>query len=830
LLLAACFLIDCWLCGSRCVSAEPPRKAPEGVGERGKNANGPQPAAPSRPALDSLGDPLPAGARLRLGTARFHPPSGVSDLAIAPDESVIVTVGAQLIVWDAATGKERWRVNAADFGCEYRGAAYGVRALAFANDSSEFFTPGRGNTALIWETGNGNQTVVSIDSAIPLNGNIRSIDVTPDGKTLAVGCAKGLVVCDREGTVSFEVPNLDQRMVDLADDDRLAFFGRFSLGRFSPDGKILAVVTSDQPDEIRLFDAKTGKDLRQIPLAAKLVRLAFSPDGKQIAATERDSAVRLYEVDSGKRAWSQVVELKNPYENYTSAVEFSPDGKTIAAGATDHRIYLFDSSNGEQVGHLTGHAWYPWTLAFTENSKELYSSGWDAAIRHWDVAARKQLALPRGVRASGVVAASPNGQWLAYADDAGAIRLVDADTGVERCTIQVPGASYDSLRFSVDSQRLAGGGSNGDDVHVAVWELPEGNLRHRWDWPKGRDPHSIAESLSFTPDGTRLAANVFRQSSAYVWDLASDRQVVKVPHQQVYGLSFSPDGRALATAGWDSAIRFWAPDTGESQRDVVFEKGAARDDVRMYAVCYAPEGGLLATAHLDGMVRVWQADAMQLRSEFQVDGRFIYGAINFSPDGLWLATGSATGSVELWDPQTGEKVSDVGRHQGHVYTVGFGRDSRTVVSGGSEEGICYVWDLTPAGDGPVKNPVLLWDALAGQQGREAHRASWALSEIPDRAVPLIAEKLSRAKSIVSPDYVTAGLAPEEIRRLERLQRQLADGNPEVERAVTVRRAVSLLAQIGTPDARQLLEDVAARDPAGDLGRIATFALKQIRLP
>jgi len=40
-------------------------------------------------------------------------------------------------------------------------------------------------------------------------------------------------------------------------------------------------------------------------------------------------------------------------------------------------------------------------------------------------------------------------------------------------------------------QRLAAGGTSGDQVHVAVWDVPSGELRYRWDWPKGRDPHWV---------------------------------------------------------------------------------------------------------------------------------------------------------------------------------------------------------------------------------------------------------------------------------------------------------------------------------------------------
>src|SRR4029078_10806632 len=68
------------------------------------SATGQNPTEPP-PATDSLGGPRPKGAKLGLGTSRFRPPSGVTDLALSPDETIVVTAGGELIVWDATTGK-----------------------------------------------------------------------------------------------------------------------------------------------------------------------------------------------------------------------------------------------------------------------------------------------------------------------------------------------------------------------------------------------------------------------------------------------------------------------------------------------------------------------------------------------------------------------------------------------------------------------------------------------------------------------------------------------------------------------------------------------------
>ncbi len=816
------------------------------------------PAAPPRSNPEAAPDaPLPAGALLRLGTSRFRAPSGVAEMALSPDEKTLVTMGDQLIAWDAATGRERWRASAKDYGYRPPGASYGVRALAFAPDGSRFFAPGRPGEVIAWETSSGRREIVRIPSIRAMRADdrdARSIDVAPDGRKLALGDASGVVVCNLDGKVLYRVPNGLARLFGgprpFDNNDRLTFAGDYALARFSPDGKRLAVISCIRPKEIRLLDAETGRERRKIALTARLVRMAFSPDGRRIAATERDSSVRLYDAETGDRIWSRVIPLNNPRENYTSAIAFAPDGRTIAVASTDHLIHLIDAKDGEDRAQLVGHRWYPWAVAFAAKGSLLYSSGWDPAIRRWDVAARKQIPPPSGVLGTSVVAASPDGRTIAYEDDSGTVRLVDARDGSEIRTLSLAGAWYSTLAFSPDGRQLAAGGGVGDRVHVGLWNIPDGQLRHRWDWPKGRDPYAEVECLDFAMDGTRLGAVVFRQSSAYLLDPTDGRQIAKLPHNQVYGLSFSPDGRTIATAGWDEMLRFWDAESGERRREIKVAdriKAAApnanlapapaggaplpREDLRMFAVDYSPEGGLIATAHLDGKVRVWRADDMALRTVFSVPSWFREGSMRFSPDGLWLATGVAGGNVDLWDASTGTNVWNRGRHQGDVYTVGFGRDSWTLVSGG-QDGACYLWDTRPAGK-PVASdpdPARLWDDLSGDDGAAAYRAVRTLAEIPDRAVSLLAGKLRPLTSVVDLDRTEPGLPGEETERRRRMKKILIAKDPKVESAIAARRAFSVLARVGTPEAIAVLDELARRDPNGELGRLAAAARERATRP
>jgi hypothetical protein len=50
---------------------------------------------------------------------------------------------------------------------------------------------------------------------------------------------------------------------------------------------------------------------------------------------------------------------------------------------------------------------------------------------------------------------------------------------------------------------------------------------------------------------------------------------------------------------------------------------------------------------------------------------------------------------------------------------------------------------------------------------------------------------------------------------------------ETEASVAVRRVLSLLAQLGTPEGTRLLKEWAERDPHGPLGTAAALALKRM---
>ncbi|WP_425397338.1 WD40 repeat domain-containing protein [Aeoliella sp.] len=797
-----------------------------------------EPSAPaaeraSSPALDSLGDPLPDGAILRMGTQRFRHPSSVTQLALSPDGDKVMSIGSdELIAWNRSTGKELWRTGMPR-NMSFSAAAYGMRPLVFSSNSHHFFTIGPFNQLLVWDLASGESRAVNLNSSLSpqvlqMRTVGKSIDVTRDETKFAVGFSSGVVVCDSEGRVHFEIENNPTDALDFNSRDRLRFGGHYSYAVFSPDEKTLAVVTSDAPTVIRLHDATTGEEMRRIELTDRLVRMAFSPDGKHIVGTERDIAARQYAVDTCEEVWAYKIEPTTKAESYTSGVAYSPNADIIAVGApigADHDIHLLTAEDGKLKKVLTGHQWKPWTVAFSDDGKTLFSSGWDGAVRRWDMETLEQLPLPVGVRATRVVTLSPVGDRVAYEDDSGAVHVLHGDGTVER-TLTTPNAGYAQLKFSGDGKWLCGGGTIGDQVHVIVWNVEDGAVRKRWEWPKGKDPHSHVECLDFSSDGKYLAAAVFRQSAAYLWDLSTDEPARKLPHGEVYGLSFSPAGDVLATAGWDRKVRFWNSADGQLQRDFEVNKELGNGgDNRMYTVCYSPKEDTLATAHLDGKVRLWDAAEMRKLREFQVPGRFVYGTIAFSPDGWLLATGSMTGAVQLWEPWTGQEVRNLGKHDHYAYTVGFGPGRQTLVSGGSD-GVCYLWDLEPPDLPAHAEMPQLWSELRGDADT-AYRAMWTMQREPQQAAEFLVTKLRGISTVIDRGQAVTEQPTAIDERQERLLSLLAQKDDKVETHTTVRRAMVALEQLDTPAASQALEELARDANAEAVLQLASQALMRL---
>jgi WD40 repeat protein len=198
-----------------------------------------------------------------------------------------------------------------------------------------------------------------------------SLAFSPDGSRLAGVSKNDVRVWDLEnGKEVFTLPGSTQEASAVC---------------YSPDGQWIAtgtwqdVRTLDKPGEVRLWNAATGKEAHALKEhnGGRVVSLAFSPDGKWLAAATGkvsaqgagvQSEVEIWEVSGGK-----VVSRFGQNAGIISCLAFHPDGSELATGSFDGMVRIWEPAGGKLLGNIVGHSGAVSGLAYSRDGARLAS-------------------------------------------------------------------------------------------------------------------------------------------------------------------------------------------------------------------------------------------------------------------------------------------------------------------------------------------------------------------------------------------------------------------------------------------------------------------------
>jgi WD40 repeat protein len=261
-------------------------------------------------------------------TVRFEFPENINNswaFGLARDGQRVIVGSDDVLarVFDVKTGKLLTTL---------RGHTSSLWGAALLPNGTQALTGSGDGSLRVWDVASGRQ--VRAFENVPQG--VQSLDLSPDGKLVAVGHA-------------------------LANDFRDRDF--------------------EAPGTIRIWDLESGREVRALNGHSKrLSSVRFSADGKLLLSSGHDKTVRLWDVANGK--------LLKTFEGHTDAVEgavFTTDGRRILSigGQRNPVLKMWDIASGSLLYQTPATGTGFLDIVALADGRHCLTCGKDGAIRLW---------------------------------------------------------------------------------------------------------------------------------------------------------------------------------------------------------------------------------------------------------------------------------------------------------------------------------------------------------------------------------------------------------------------------------------------------------------
>lgn len=660
--------------------------------------------APALAALaadkDAYGDPLPEGAKARLGTARLRSTTYNAPV-LAPDGKTLYAAGPDgLALVDPVTGARTGKVPGQPPGNLVALSADGTRAV---NNTYDGFA--------VWDTASG-KTLSK--QARRVGGGESAFALSADGKRLAFGVPGDRmkkefpravvwnVDADKE-VASVTVPQNESTQVALSPDgttlanwgyhyapnstpaDEEKNPGRFvvfwdvatgkELSRFRGAGYVPQAVAfgpkglvavSAGNNVVDLVDPKTGGSKHQLLGRTGMgAFLTFSPDGATVVAAAGDGAVQLWRADTGAR----IATVEPPIRGaYNTRVRMLSADKGLAWAVKGLAAFVWEVPSGKPLGPTEGHTSTVSSVAVTADGNHVLTSADSGGVLRWELATGKLV---------GEVAFKyPNAPSPGYA----------------------PAAS-----FSADGTRAL---VRESFTSVAVFDVASGTQ-----WYTIPTPNNVLSRESFSADGSKVVLvrtpnDDTKKQPARVTVLDTTTGVrlgeIELPGYSRLAAAVTPDGKHLVTVGVRpggkgandaSVVTGWELATGAKKGELT-----GKSQYYLPQVVAGPDNTTAAVGTGDGKVFAFDfLEGKQLRA-FDLKGGH-NAPLVLSPDGKRLAVAGqptfgrgAASPVVVFDWASGDVVKTLSVPGTTPQAMAFAPDGNTLVTSAPDT-TATVWDV-----------------------------------------------------------------------------------------------------------------------------------------
>jgi len=310
---------------------------------------------------------------------------------------------------------------------------------------------------------------------------------------------------------------------------------------FSAEGKWMAA--TDNEESILLIDMQTGQVVKKLPLPDDplVESMAFTESGREVVFADASGRAEIWEIDSATLK-KEIVFAEAPLV------------KPVGSAGGSIVTYSFND------------------VLISRNGGRIACGYRDDTFKIWNVENGEVEITLAGLAGQRLGAISANGKLIALCSDADEVSIWDVDRAPARQLCTARFLAVGPVEFSPDGTIVA----TVEDRDVHLWDVQSGarlrTLRHAASLPAD----GMVDAIAFSPDGGRLAAGanwsndpwwtfltgrdlLFRQVRAEVsvWDVATGRVLDAPVVRHASVVAFSADGGILAVGSDHGTITLW---------------------------------------------------------------------------------------------------------------------------------------------------------------------------------------------------------------------------------------------------------------------------------